>query len=357
MLEAVKSDVDVAPLRLRTALHGLAWIYGLTILSCAIVNLIVKLYPIGPWTGSAINKFFWLDNVTWQIFAAWWACFFVVCSFWPFERIADPVMRGIAVVVASWALGWLSAKAIFATSLGASWIFPLVGTTWFFLAFFCFNGGNWIVEGLTPARQFFLLLILMAGFTYVITHSTMRWIPAWWFPFNLVGAATGTLAYLTRGMRQPGKAVAQMSLLFLVAGGCIWISEALGVWDPKAAQISSYWLMGELTPDNSWLVFFMIATSVNYAFPIMLNNWPFTRMRMPWGGIAACCFYLVLDVVLTKLALASVGSVFSSKESLLTYSYMGVNWSLVMPLVFGFGFDKEYLWRGQRSAGNWDDIP
>lgn len=40
----------------------------------------------------------------------------------------------------------------------------------------------------------------------------------------------------------------------------------------------------------------------------------------------------------------------------LTYAYMGVNWSLVIPLVFGVGMEKPWLWVGQRTPGSWDDV-
>ena len=352
----IDEGIEVAPLRLGSALKGAAWIYGLTIASCALVNLIVTHYPIGPWQGEEIAKFFWLDNVTWQIFAVGWACLFVVCSFWPFNTMTNPLTRGIAVVAASWVLGWITAKAIYVTGLGSDWIFPLVGTSWFFLAFFCFNGENWIVQGLKPARQFFILLILIGGLTFVLTHTDIVWIPAWWFPFNLAGAATGTLAYLTRGMRQPEKSVTQMSMLFLVAGAVIWASAGLGFWDSSATGVAEFWNMGAIGAGNEWLVFFMVGTSINFALPVLLNNWPFSKIPMPWGGLIACAFYLALDVVVTVLLLAGVGTVFSSQEQLLTYAYMGVNWSLVMPLVFGTGMTEPYLWKGQKTPGTWEDV-
>lgn len=40
----------------------------------------------------------------------------------------------------------------------------------------------------------------------------------------------------------------------------------------------------------------------------------------------------------------------------MTYAYMGVNWSLVIPLVFGIGLQQEYLWAGQKTPGEWDDV-
>ena len=100
----------------------------------------------------------------------------------------------------------------------------------------------------------------------------------------------------------------------------------------------------------------MTTTSINYALPIITHNWPFSKIPMPWGGLLACVFYLALDVIVAALLVKLVGPVFSSMEELLTYAYMGVNWSLVFPLVFGIGLTNPYLWTGQKTPGNWDDV-
>ena len=246
--------VEVAPFRPAEAAQGFAWIYGLSIISCYLVNLWVTANPIGPWRGEDIAKSFWLDNVSWQIFSAWWVCFFAVCSFWPFNSISDKIVRGVAVVGVSWILGWWSAKLIFLIGPGADGIFPLVGTTWFLLAFCCFAGGNFLVAKLPPERQFLVHLLLFTGLTYVITHSAIKWVPAWWFPFLLVGLATSTLPYLTRGLAQPGRAVVMISILFACVALCVQISSAAGFWDVTASPISAFWTMGHPTPDNFWLL-------------------------------------------------------------------------------------------------------
>ena len=350
------ASAPVAPYRPGEAAQGFLWIYGLSIVSCYLVNLWVTNYPIGPWRGEDIAKSFWLDNVSWQIFAAWWACFFVVCGLWPFNGIANKLTRGIAVVVVSWILGWWSAKLIFLIGPGVNGIFPLVGTTWFLLAFFCFAGGNFLVGHLPPHRQFFIHLMVFTGLTYLITHSSVLWVPAWWFPFLLVGLGTGTVTYLTRGLPQPGKAIVIMSILFAVAALCFQISAAAGYWQLDKPSVSAFWTTGHFTDDQFWLLCFMTATSINYAMPIITHNWPFTNIAMPWGGLLACLFYLVLDVVVASILVKLVGPVFSSMEELLTYAYMGVNWSLVIPLVFGIGLQHPYLWTGQKTPGDWDNV-
>lgn len=349
-------EAPVAPLRTREFALGFAWIYGLSIVSCLIVNWWVIQNPIGPWRGEEILKSFWLDNVSWQIFAAWWACFFAVCQFWPFGGISNTVTRGIVVVATSWILGWWSAKLIFLIGPGVDGIFPLVGTTWFLLAFFCFAGEGFLLSKMPPHRQVAIYLILFSGLTYLITHSAVTWVPAWWFPFLLVGLGTGTLTYLTRGLSQPGRSVVIIATLFALAAVCFQVSAAAGLWNFQDSPVSAFWSMGHFTDDSFWLLCFFTATSINYAMPIITHNWPFSKMAMPWGGLLACAFYLVIDVIVASLLVKLVGPVFSSMEELLTYAYMGVNWSLVIPLVFGIGLRHPYLWTGQNTPGTWDDV-
>lgn len=348
--------VPVAPYRPNEFIKGFIWIYGLSIASCFLVNLWVTANPIGPWRGEDIAKSFWLDNVSWQIFAAWWACFFVVCEMWPFNKIESKITRGVALVATSWLLGWLSAKMIFVLGPGADGIFPLVGTTWFLLAFFCFAGSNFLVAHLPPHRKLLVHLLLFFGATFLITHSAIGWIPAWWFPFLLVGLSTTTLTFLTRGLPQPGRAIVIIATLFTAVAVCITVSGWAGLWDYNNSPISAFWTMGHFTSDNFWLLCFMTATSINYAVPIISHNWPFTKIPMPLGGLVACAVFVVLDVIVAGLLVKLVGPVFSSMEELLTYAYMGVNWSLVIPLVFGIGMEKPYLWAGQKTPGDWDDV-
>lgn len=342
-------ETEATPFRLRPAMLGFVLIYGLSILSCWLVNEIVRAVPIGPWRGTDIAANYWLDNVSWQIFAAWWACLFVCCGFFPFAGIANRLTRGVALTVAAWVLGWLSAKAIFVLGPGAAGIFPLVGTTWFLLALICFAGGNWPVEGLAPGRQFLLILLMVTGGTYIITHSAVTWVPPWWFPFLLVGLGTTTLTHMTRGMTKPSAAVTIILILFACVALCLTVSTRLGIWNPAISPISAFWTMGHFTDDQTWLLWFFTATSVHYAMPTITQNWPFTRIPMPWGGLLACAVWIAVSITVAGLLRRMIGPVFQDMNEALTYAYMGVNWSLVIPLVFGIGFEQPYTWATRRG--------
>ncbi|WP_407499182.1 hypothetical protein [Acinetobacter baumannii] len=355
MKNNMETTIDIAPARLGAFFKGFVVIYGLTILSCFLLNLVLHAAPIGPWEGSKITEMYWLDNVTWQLMALWWALLSVVSGNWPFQNIQNRVVRGLITVLVSWILGWFSAKAIYWTGLGADWVFPIIGCIYFFIAFFSFAGENWIVANLPPRRQFFILLILISFLTYAITHSSIRWVPAWWFPLIEMGSATGLLAYWTRGMHQPGKGFTQIGILFLVVMLLLWISSQLGLWNSTAAGVGSFWALGSYS-SPMWLLWFMVACSVSYGLLIQLHNWPFSRLSMPWGGILASLFCMAAAGAVTVGMLALIGSVFIDINEALTYGYMGVHWSFVIALLFGYGMDRPYLWKGQRTPGSWEDI-
>jgi hypothetical protein len=348
-----------APLRkpaLPEALRNIVVVYGLTILSALLVNWVVRAVPIGPWTHAQIDQFFWLDNVAWQLFALWWIILIAVSDFYPFSGIRSGTIRGISVIASGWILGWLTAKAVYASGLGAGWLFPIIGNIYFFLAFFSFTGENWVVSGMPPRRKFAILLVLIAGLSYVVGSSSIRWIPAWWFPFVQIGTSTGLLSYLTRGMKQPGKSVAQMCILALVVLACTWVSSFLGIWSFTPSPVSPFWNSGTYTSDNVWLLFFMVGCSINFGLPVLTQNWPFRYVRMPLGGVLACIFYIGLGAVITVGFTQLVGVVFSSMNEALSFAYMGVNWSIGLCLVFGLGSSRPYLWAGQETAGTWEGV-
>ena len=108
------------------------------------------------------------------------------------------------------------------------------------------------------------------------------------------------------------------------------------------------------TSDNVWLLFFMVGCSINFGLPVLTQNWPFRYVAMPWGGVLGCAFYIALGAAITVGLSKMVGTVFTSMNEALSFGYMGVNWSIGLLLTFGLGFNRPYLWAGQKSVGTWD---
>jgi hypothetical protein len=352
----MEQKVDIAPLRIGTAVKGWVLIYGLTVITNFIVNSWVKAAPIGPWTGKDVQAWYWFDNVCFMLFALFWCFLFAAVGNWPFAKIKNSLSRGLTATIICWILGWFCAKAIYWTGLGAGWAFPIVGSIFFFVLFFSFTGENWPWSNFSASRQFVVLLIVVSSLTWLVTNSTIRWIPAWWFAFAQMGLATGLFAYLFRGMKQPMKSVSIILLMFFGVALLLMVSTALGIWDFKLEGIGNFWKIGSYTPSNDWLLFFFVNCSFVYGVLVPLHNWPFTKIRMPWGGLLASIFTLVLSIILTLIVKSMIGSVFADMNEALTYGYMGVAWSFFIPLFFGIGFEKPYLWVGQKTPGTWEDV-
>jgi hypothetical protein len=348
--------IEVAPLRLGAAIKGLVIIYGLTIVTNFILNAWMKFAPIGPWTGPDIEKWYWFDNVCYMLSALWWCFLFAAVGNWPFDKIENSTTRGIVATVVCWILGWFSYKAVYWMGLGAGWAFPIIGTGYFLLVFLSFTCENWFLGGFSAPRQFGILLVAIGGLTWIITNTNFRWIPPWWFPFCQMGLATGLFAYLFRKMSQPVRGVMMWLLMFIGIGLWLWVASGLIIWDPKLDGISGFWNIGLYNETMDWLLLFFVACAFIYGVLVPLHNWPFSRVPMPWGGFLACACSALWVVLITLVIKGMIGTVFKDMNSALTYGYMGVAWSFFIPLFFGIGFEKPYLWVGQKTPGTWDDV-
>ena len=255
-------EIEVAPLRLKTAIRGWVIIYGLTIVTNFILNAWMKAMPIGPWTGEDIQAWYWFDNVCYMLCSLWWCFFFVAVGNWPFSKIEDGFKRGLVATVACWVIGWFSYKAIYWIGLDAGWAFPIIGSAFFLLVLFSYTCENWFMGGFSPPRQFGLLLLLIIAFTWLLTNTAVRWVPPWWFPFCQMGLATGLFAYLFRKMNQPMKGIFMWLLMFALVGLWLFISKLIGIWDVKNAGVSAFWNIGLY--DNNWLLLFFAACSFVY---------------------------------------------------------------------------------------------
>lgn len=350
----MQETIEVAPLRVGEAIKGLIIIYGLTILVNCLLNLWVRASPLGPWVGEDIQKWYWFDNVCYMVFSLWWCFLFAAVGNWPFTRIDNAITRGVVATVSCWVLGWFSIKSVYWLGLGADWAFPIVGNIYFLLAFFAFFGENWPWAQFSPPRQFGLILLTVAVLTWLIANSFVKWIPAWWFPFSEMGLATGLFAYLFRKMRQPMKAFMMWALTMGAVAVWLMIAGRIGIWDWTQKGIGEFWKLGSYSTD--FLLLFMVGCSFTYGVLVSLHNWPFTKIRMPYGGILASLFTMVLSVCITLLMRGLVGVLFTDIYEALTYGYMGVAWSFFIPLFFGIGFQKPYLWAGQKTPGMWEDV-
>ena len=352
----MEEKIEVAPLRVTIAIKGWAIIYGLTIVTNFILNMWMKAAPIGPWVGDDIIKWYWFDNVCFMLLALWWCFMFVAVGNWPFDKIKNNFSRGLVATISCWILGWFSYKAVYWLGLGAGWAFPIIGTAYFFVVLFSYTGENWLVEGFSPSRQFGILLLAILGLTWFFTNTFLRWIPPWWFPFCQMGLATGLFSYFFRKMKQPMKTIMAWLLMFSLVGIWLMISARMGIWDYKLDGVSKFWNIGLYSGDHNWLLLFFVSCSFVWGILVPLHNWPFTKIRMPWGGIIASAFTAVLVIIVYLVIKALIGPVFTDMNSALTYGYMGVAWSFFIPLFFGIGFEKPYLWVGQKTPGTWEDV-
>lgn len=352
----MSDTIEVAPLRVGTAVKGILLIYGITIISNYFLNIWVKSFPFGPWAGGEIQNWYWFDNVCYMVFSLWWCFLFAAVGNWPFVKIENALTRGLAATASCWILGWFSLKAIYWLGMGADWAFPIIGCIYFFVLFFSFTGGNWPWSEFSAPRQFGILLLVIASLTWIVTNSYIRWIPAWWFPFSTMMLATGLTAYLFRKMKQPIRSISSILLFIGAVGLWIAISARLGIWDYKLAGIGDFWKIGSYTTSNDWLLLFMVGCSFTYGILVPMHNWPFTKIRMPWGGLLACISTIALSIAMTLIMKGMIGQAFADMNEALTYGYMGVAWSFFIPLFFGIGFEKPYLWAGQKTPGTWDDV-
>ena len=274
-------QIEVAPLRLNTAIKGLIIIYGLTIITNYIINAWMKAAPIGPWAGADILKWYWFDNVCYMLFSLWWCFFFFAVGMWPFDKIPNAFTRGLVATIVCWILGWFSYKAVYWLGLDAGWVFPIVGSLYFILVFFAYTGENWLVAGFPAPRQFGILLLICVALTWLLTMTYVRWVPPWWFPFCQMGLATGLFGYLFRKMRQPTKGIAMWLLMFLAVAVWLMISARLEIWDYKLEGIGKFWNIGSYDASNVWLLLFFVSCSFIYGVLVPLHNWPFSKIAMP----------------------------------------------------------------------------
>jgi hypothetical protein len=282
---------------------------------------------------------------------------FALAAFGPFRRISSNGVRGSAIVAASLLLvfGFWTILAGPANVNMTRFAFPIIGTTWFFIAATSFIGEDAHVANLQPGRRTMLnLLIWVAGTGLVVASIT--WIPPFWFGFIQTLLVTGGFAWILRGVRQPAKSIFAWSILAILTLVAIVISSKLNTWVIHAPRFGPWPIGG---PSADWGIFFGLWCGLNYGVLAPLHCWPFSHIRQPWGTIVATLSVIAWCYLLTLALIAIFGGIFSNHAQALAeaqdWAWNTVFWGFCFALVFGAG-SRPYLWRGQTIPGSWENL-
>jgi hypothetical protein len=282
---------------------------------------------------------------------------FALAACKPFDRIASNAVRG-SVIVATSLLLVFGFWAILAGPANVSmprFAFPIIGTTWFFIAATSFIGEDAHVANLSPGRRTLLNLVLWVAGTALVVAS-ITWIPPFWFGFIQTLLVTGGFAYLLHNVRQPAKSLYAWSILVILTTVAILISSKLNTWIIHAPRFGPWPIGG---PGPEWGIFFGLWCGLNYGVLAPMQCWPFSRIRQPWGTVVAMLAVIAWCYLLTLLLIAIFGGIFSNHAQALVeaqdWAWNTVFWGFCFALVFGAG-SRHYLWRGQTTPGSWETV-
>jgi predicted membrane protein len=330
--------------------RGFAWVVAIPIgatVSYAAFRALWNAMEVGPTPLMSIGT---------SLIGAAIATAFALAGQKPFDGIAGERSRATVVLAVSLALGalfWWSAVRIGGLDMEA-YSFPIIGTTWWFIAATSFVGEDAHVADLSPGRRTALNAALWIGGTALVVGA-FTWIPPFWFGFVQTLLVTGGFAYILRRTRQPAKSLYAWAILTILTGVAIAVSNGLGFWDMSTHL--GPWRIG--SPTATWGVFFGLWCGLNYGVLAPLQNWPFSRIRQPWGTVTAIIGVIAWCVVLTWMLARIFELVFADAATALleaqVWAWHTVFWGFCFALLYGIGAEP-YLWRGQRTPGTWDDV-
>lgn len=222
-----------------------------------------------------------------------------------FAKISSATMRALVITVVALASAFLSWQALhvwFGIDM-AKLAFPIIATLWFWIAVTSFVGEEAHAAHLTPGRRTMLNAVVWIGLTLVVV-LTITWIPPFWFPIAQTLLVTGGFGYLLRGIRQPVKSLYAWAILAVLTATVVGASAALGLW--TSAPPTGPWTVG--APNASWSIFFAVWCGTNFGVLAMLQCWPFSRIRQPFGTAVA-----MVSVIAWSAAIAALlGVVFDN---------------------------------------------
>jgi len=354
MSEAVATQKAEA-LRLSMArpnpIPGIPWVIGIFVgaaVSYLILRAVFDGLAIGPTPLMSIGT---------MLIGAAIATAFALAGGRPFlGMIQSPTLRASFLLVLSAVLAfgfWSIFSGTFKISM-VNWSFPVIGTVWWFIAATSFVGEEAHFAKLSPGRRTLLNAMLWIAGTWLVL-VTIVWIPPFWFGFVQTLLITGGFAYLLRGVKQPTKSLYAWGTLALLTSVAIALSAYLGIWD-KTAKLGP-WATGG--PTAEWGIFFGFWCGTNFGVLALVQCWPFSFVRQPWGTSAAVLAVLAWSAGLTWLAIQIFGAFYSNHATALlqaqVFAWHTVFWGFCFALLFGVG-SKPYLWPGQKTPGTWEDV-
>ncbi|WP_459982961.1 hypothetical protein [Nocardioides sp. AN3] len=264
-------------------------------------------------------------------------------------------MRALVITVVALASAFLSWQALhvwFGIDM-AKLAFPIIATLWFWIAVTSFVGEEAHAAHLTPGRRTMLNAVVWIGLTLVVV-LTITWIPPFWFPIAQTLLVTGGFGYLLRGIRQPVKSLYAWAILAVLTATVVGASAALGLW--TSAPPTGPWTVG--APNASWSIFFAVWCGTNFGVLAMLQCWPFSRIRQPFGTAVAMVSVIAWSAAIAALLGVVFDNLFAehalAQLEAQVYAWHLVFWSLSFPLVWGIG-SAPYRWISQRTPGVWED--
>lgn len=291
---------------------------------------------------------------------------FALANNWPFEKVENRWTKGIcltllAIVVQ--AIFWIVVPW-FGVNL-ETWAFPIIATSWFFIALTSFVGGDAHMPDTPPVRRMFINLLIMCAGT-VMVLNTIKWIPPFWFGLLEITLVTGGASYYFRRLKQPMFSVATWAFLFFL----MWVMLHLTGFIHNAISGESFAAVGDVLATGSWnwdfagfagafWVWFALTGGFNFSVMSLIHCWPFSLIRQPWGTLVAILVYFpilyFLAVGLMKLTVVFTGDPSATVWEGQILAWQTVAWGWAWVYCFGACSDP-YLWKGQKTVGTWNDV-
>jgi hypothetical protein len=332
------------------AVSGVPWVVGIFVgatVSYILLRLIFTTVNVGPYPLMSIGT---------MLIGAAIATAFALAGYWPLHNVANARVRATALLLISLVLAfawWTIFSGLLKFNMVA-FAFPIIATFWWFIAATSFVGEEAHVANLPASRRTLLNLIIWVGGTWLVLR-TIAWIPPFWFGLVQTLLVTGGFAYLLRGVKQPAKSVYSWAVLAFLTAIAIALSLAFGIWDSKASL--GPWAIGG--PTAGWGIFFGLWCGLNYGVLALIQCWPFSLIRQPWGSAIAVVTVTAWCAVLAWVAATVFSLFYSDRATALleaqVWAWHTVFWGFCFALLFGIG-SAPYLWAGQKTPGSWEDV-